>query len=838
MRKTILLLLLLGSGCDELPRIDLDAAADDACTACDDGGLPEDAALASDAAVEPGCGDGIVQPGEDCEPNVETWGCSDTCRFAATCEDPVLMRTVDDRASVADSLSIAQAAHAGSCGGAGGEHVIAYEAPAAGRLRVQLVAFAPAVLHVRRACADASTEIVCRDAETLRFEDDLGLVEAGETLYFLVDLAGELGPDDSGTFFLDARVVPVVAEGEACDPSGVRGAFCAPGQRCDGRLAPPLCEPGTAPRVLSATAFKPTEPFRRSTGAYDRVRVRLEVEDPDRDVLGFELLLRDADGALLYAHSGRWFYERALDGDRERLGIELIDPYLDRSALYMQVDVRVYDTGLMASEWTHLPITVPDPVARGGTCDMARWSAPCAETLVCDPTTLRCVDGIAPRLDRVQLTHEEGRASMPLRITDPDGPFVEAGFGADKRPYRLRFEYLDEAERPVAFDGDGDGTPELELTFPFVQRGRAPTWLLDPANVAGTGFRPDIAVERIEARGLPVRVVITDDSGLATSVILRETERPACALDAACDEPFERCPARWDWETRRCVADSPPTLLRVAYHRRPHDAVIGVEVRDADREWNFARAVLLDARGYPVRASLDGFFDETSEAWIPYGFERPGDGLGGQPVVPGATERVRGVALHLPEDPARVLRASLADLPRAAEGGACDGDPTSAIFGACAEGLACDEGACVTRGAMLARLCGVAPVLRPGEAVLTATGPSHFEPPEGCGVHPEPALGIAPAPGVGDALVRLEVTEPIARLRLDVRAADRSAAPIVSVQRGCGEAAELLVCRGALESDWGAVLILRDVAPGSYSLVIDETYGVPTELEIAARVEG
>lgn len=187
------------------------------------------------------CGDGTVDPAEDCDDGNTTDGdgCSARCGFEPTGPDDVCPGEVIVLSPVANDVQLGTIGgtttnvlpqYGASCGGSAAEAVFSVTPAVSGQLTATLASDFDALLHARSACDDAASELACEDGslssepEVVSFE-----VVAGQPVYLFVDGYG----GEVGSFTLDVEVATAfcgngIAElPESCDDGNlVAGDGC------------------------------------------------------------------------------------------------------------------------------------------------------------------------------------------------------------------------------------------------------------------------------------------------------------------------------------------------------------------------------------------------------------------------------------------------------------------------------------------------------------------------------------------------------------------------------------------------------------------------------------
>jgi len=245
----------------------------------------------------------------------------------------------------------------------------------------------------------------------------------------------------------------------------------------------------------------------------------------------------------------------------------------------------------------------------------------------------------------------------------------------------------------------------------------------------------------------------------------------------------------------------------------------------AAREPFSVEVELLDARGEPAAYDPDGDgVPEESRLEV----EGPaGEGprfLVELVAARGLDRVVRAVRLTLRDRSgnARGARtASLAAPVVRARGEACDEDG----FDRCGAGLVCAGAAsgdlpaashaCQPLATLRARACAEAPVLEPdGPPLRGATGgASLWDPPEGCASSERRERP--------EALARLHVPRFAPSITLSTASPATAFDTVVYVTGGCDGAAPPLACNDDGSEPPSSTVVLRDVAPGDYVVVVD-----------------
>ncbi len=223
-----------------------DAPVDATSETAPDSSSDADAATdsSSDAETGPTCGNGLLEDGEACDDGNSTDGdgCSAKCENEATGPDDAcpgvvvpLTGTGDAtrKGSVSGDTSAAKATYDHTCGGGAGSDVVySFTPDVAGRATVTVDAAYAALLAVRSACGEKTSEIACQSLSTPSGKLTKSFPVVAGTPYFLhVDGAGGAG----GGFVMNVEVTTAfcgngVAElPEQCDDGNTTaGDGCSP----------------------------------------------------------------------------------------------------------------------------------------------------------------------------------------------------------------------------------------------------------------------------------------------------------------------------------------------------------------------------------------------------------------------------------------------------------------------------------------------------------------------------------------------------------------------------------------------------------------------------------
>ena len=340
------------------------------------------------------CGDGVVDEGEECDlgaRNGPVSTCSTECRLQGTCANPIDLTSVATvREGEFDVLPETpfdghrELTPPGSCNTPGRQLVFRYVPPVGGILRVgfQNAIVDPVgnpVLIVRKVCDDPESELPGMCVPHLGGITIPREVEAGVSLYFVVDSHQEKAPD----FWIAIAVslTPYKKVGEVC-----RGIFvnpvvtkCEPGLICG---VEDVCVPNTPPSLLDAVVY-------RGGLSGNELVVAVEAQDDTSDLAKIVGKFFDADGNALDGGDPRSDFTSLghLSGGTASLddGRRSVDFFVEYPALADATEVEVYvdDSGGALSNPLRRPILALPVADEGEACDPEEMFTRCTSGALC-----------------------------------------------------------------------------------------------------------------------------------------------------------------------------------------------------------------------------------------------------------------------------------------------------------------------------------------------------------------------------------------------------------------------------------------------------------------------
>lgn len=357
----------------------------------------------------PGCGDGKLDPGEECDDgnNFDNDGCSADCRIEGTCETPYNYRQLSNYNSAVGQRLIEDVTadwmvveDSNSCA-TGARSVVFRYKNGENRGRFQVGAIAPegmaAVLSiaVRKDCADPESEIpgLCRLADGFLTEDFV-VLEPEEEVYVVVDIHESVpggDPEDNATpkFVLGTAFMAVKGDGDACviEPK-LSDPVCDEGLACGEEL---VCRPDEPPVVSQTSRIyrddlddriifmidgtdTPGNTWAMQVVFLDEVGNELGFDgydDPD-----FQLIFPDKDIMGKMSFTAEWIKHGFNLPQAAKARINFID-------LIYVPNVPNADQFIVPGEEVEIPILPIPEIAEDGACDFRRVVNRCMEGLEC-----------------------------------------------------------------------------------------------------------------------------------------------------------------------------------------------------------------------------------------------------------------------------------------------------------------------------------------------------------------------------------------------------------------------------------------------------------------------
>ncbi|MBM4380854.1 MAG: hypothetical protein FJ086_16365 [Deltaproteobacteria bacterium] len=359
-------------------------------------------------------------------------------------------------------------------------------------------------------------------------------------------------------------------------------------------------------------------------------------------------------------------------------------------------------------------------------------------------------------------------------------------------------------------------------------------WWPFEASLAGKKSFTDVQVRLEDVReALPaiasVRVTVLDARGQRSEAATVEVQdQPEAQLGEGCDKELvlNRCiaGAACKGTPGLCAEGGPPVVTKLTYARTDAGySVIRWTGTDADDDATELQFTFADANDQPINGDLDG--DGTPEA-SQYLHDVTGSGedgkfVGGLEPSFSFVDSVPRLVVK-PKDAAgnegAVVSSPLAWMPVRTAGQSCDplGSDTCKAGSACYPGVPGTSNACQPLATARKRRCDAAPVLdfTAGErfALGELRGASGFTP------------TCAEAQAYPDSVVKLKLSEPVARLVLTTDNASTAVDTILTVLSGpCDGNATVVACNddSVGVSTQGSTVELTNLPAGTYAVVID-----------------
>jgi len=386
----------------------------------------------------------------------------------------------------------------------------------------------------------------------------------------------------------------------------------------------------------------------------------------------------------------------------------------------------------------------------------------------------------------------------------------------------------------VALDTDGNRQPDVStLRLPLPDDA-------DPAAPAGT-----LVLRAVDVEGLvTIAMVLVDETTRSsTEQVATPTAVPQRAMGEACDAAFlrDRCAPGLGCrgEPASCQEGLAPELTRVAYLTAEEGPRILFEGSEPEDDLATITLEFLDALGNPLQLDLDNDGAPDSGELV---LDAAGAAFDGQffygiapaetfvALVPKVAATARDAAGHV----GARLEATAAPIPRRSNGQSCDprGFDACQVGSVCTASRAGQPTTCQSPAGLRTTECNAAVevVASATEQVVVgaAAGVSLWDPPAGCTANP--ALGRP------EGVFRLKVTAPAAELWLSTNGPGTTFDTVMSLHEDCGAAAPIL-CGDDSEAGGYSELVLTNVAPGDYLVVVDSysPEGGAFELHVQTR---
>ena len=503
----------------------------------------------------------------------------------------------------------ADANHEGTCGGAGRDQVIRFEAPESGTWRFTTGEEATpfdTVLYARSSCLDEESEIACNDdtvSGDLQSTVSIDL-EAGELTYLYVDA---YSADGGGEFGLSARRLDEIAVGGICDPTGAanicaEGSFCQSGpDAIDG-----VCAVAEAPSVLGGVASLEETVL----------RMRVDGADANGDASVLILALLDADGEAinLAAEGEEPLLSAEIDASEQAAGLaEFSLAYsfeleAAQAAALASVSVTLVDAQGLTSDASVIALADRPVVEVGGECDGVEISNICAEGAFCYTAP---VDGVFPDMGVCTAATAPVLDTLSAFANGDLLTIVANGSDTTRDVVGIRLSLINAQDEVITFD---DGTGNFaEATFEFGPSepvyGQEQVEIVLP--ISGLSEFPET---------VSIRAAFIDSANLDSNEITAALEAlPVVADGDPCDPEgvINTCGGQSSCESPEegadpiCVAPVIPVFVEGEAFYNATTAGMGLEVTaTADSEIIGVEFVLLDSAGeiIPINGSVESFF--------------------------------------------------------------------------------------------------------------------------------------------------------------------------------------------------------------------------------------
>jgi len=285
-------------------------------------------------------------------------------------------------------------------------------------LRVVLTSATDHALSVRSACADAASEVACRDLAPGTQEVVVIRNAASMSLHHIVVSA--IRPQDQGPFTVEIFEDPIATVGQPCVD-----ARCGTGLTCS---ALAVCVAAVAPVLTGADAYKVNLD---GTPRAEEFRFVLDGSDMDADVDAYEVAFKNAAGQPVDV-----LFEDA-NGNRSSLGSTFAFGFAAPSAMFTDsvqsvtgvggvlnqdqlasADITLLDAAGSRSNTRNAQFTALTATPAGGTCSTTSPTSVCAFNSTCVGTTCQNPATMACASPPVAVTGQTGNAGTTTGAAD------------------------------------------------------------------------------------------------------------------------------------------------------------------------------------------------------------------------------------------------------------------------------------------------------------------------------------------------------------------------------------------------------------------------------------
>lgn len=307
--------------------------------------------------------------------------------------------------------------YACSCGGAGGaDRMLQFTAPIDGRWRFHVIAAFDPVLSARADCVLSASEHACNDDVAFPRRQDAAVqvrLDAGETVYLVVDAYDRRESQRGSAFRLEAQRVATVGPGQTCDPLGLTDG-CALGTACVGDHVGLIGGPGTC-RTDAAPEIDDLWLHRDGP----RVRLRIDGRDATADAETVRLQLYQGEARLQLGHEGEdtWVLSTELLGQTQFTTVHHAPLLLGNEAADA-VEVWLEDARGHQSVRRRVALLEAPVVAEGARCDADRVRDRCVEGTACRAE--RCKPTAAPTVELASVFWSDAGPAFGLEVIGDD----------------------------------------------------------------------------------------------------------------------------------------------------------------------------------------------------------------------------------------------------------------------------------------------------------------------------------------------------------------------------------------------------------------------------------
>lgn len=323
------------------------------------------------------------------------------------------------------------------------------------------------------------------------------------------------------------------------------------------------------------------------------------------------------------------------------------------------------------------------------------------------------------------------------------------------------------------------------------------------------------------------------------------TAQPVMGLSEPCDPTlsFDRCDeglgCGGEGDTPVCVPGTNPEMESLSFLTTERGALILLKGRDLDDDVWRIRLEFLDSGGGTVELDLDADGEPDSTE---FEIDATYSSSGGEFVLAlepaenfsSLVQQLAATAYDARHEGGNRVTGSISGRPTRANGAACDpwGSDTCMSSAVCYPGIPGVPNACGDKISRRNATCRTAPVLSTSRPKVTgiANGVSLWDAPSGC-------AALDPK-GRPESIAILSLPNGARRVSLSTDEAGTGFDTVLYVMSSCNQSSPtVLGCNDNVGEHIGSSLILENLAPGQYLVVVDSWNPAGGGFELTANIE-